>query len=62
MNIRHFLLSSAAAGALAIAGALAASPGFAAELGTHEAPVSVIRSVTEKILPAVIGERRPPDG
>jgi|SRR5690554_3164352 nitrite reductase (NO-forming) len=57
MNIRHLLLSTAAAGALVMAGAFAAAPAFAAELGTHEAPVNVIRSAID--LPAAIGERGP---
>ena len=57
MNTRHFLLSTAAAGVLAMAGAFVAAPAFAAELGTHEAPVSVIRAATD--LPTAIGNRGP---
>ena len=57
MNIRQLLLSTAAAGALAIGGAFATAPAFAAELGTHEAPVNVIRSAID--LPAAIGDRGP---
>ncbi len=60
MNTRSFLLSTAAAAAIALAGAAGASwahDAHAAGLGTPEAPVDVIRAATD--LPAAIGERGP---
>jgi nitrite reductase (NO-forming) len=57
MDTRKYLINTAIAAAVAFTGPMAIMPTLAAELGTPEAPVNIIRSATD--LPGVIGDRAP---
>jgi nitrite reductase (NO-forming) len=57
MNTRKYLFNTAIAAAIAFAGSMTIFPTQAAELGTPEAPVNIVRSATD--LPGMIGERGP---
>jgi nitrite reductase (NO-forming) len=57
MDTRKYLINTAIAAAVAFTGPMAIMPTLAAEFGTPEAPVNIIRSATD--LPGVIGDRAP---